>query len=141
MTVFPLDNETDPVRQKILAAMNRLLVGTPQRSNGRLNVSQLVIEAGVKRWNLTHQHTDLKDLFQAEATRVEAQRPALQRSAQTHEDLKRQLTELRRHCHDLEGRLSIYATALQQLALENAALSDRATESAKVRTLPRRGPS
>ena len=33
--------ETDPVRKKILAAMDRLLTGTPLRSTGRLSVSQL----------------------------------------------------------------------------------------------------
>ncbi|KAA2253887.1 hypothetical protein F0L68_31955 [Solihabitans fulvus] len=29
------------------------------------NVSQLAVEAGVPRWHLTHQHVDLKELFQA----------------------------------------------------------------------------
>jgi hypothetical protein len=49
----------DPVRAAILAAMDRLLDGTPQQSEGRLSVSQLAAEVGVKRWHLTHQHTDL----------------------------------------------------------------------------------
>jgi hypothetical protein len=141
MTAFPLDSETDPVRQKILAAMNRLLAGTPQRSNGRMSVTQLAVEADVKRWNLTHQHTDLKDLFQTQAARAESQRPALMRSADAHDELKRQHAELRQHCRDLEARLRIYATALQQLALENAALSGRDADAAKVRALPRRIPS
>lgn len=35
MTVFPLDAETDPVRRDILAAMHRLFVSAPHRSNGR----------------------------------------------------------------------------------------------------------
>ena len=45
--------ETDPIRKKILAAMNRMFAGNPQRSTGRLNVSQLAIEAAVPRWHLT----------------------------------------------------------------------------------------
>jgi hypothetical protein len=53
-------SEKDPVRKKILAATERLLAGTPLRSTGRLSVSQLAIEAGVARWHLTHQHTDLR---------------------------------------------------------------------------------
>lgn len=118
--------------------MNRLLAGTPQRSNGRMNVTQLAVEADVKRWNLTHQHTDLKDLFQTEAARAESQRPALMRSADAQDDLKRQHAELRQHCRALESRLRIYATALQQLALENAALSDRDADAAKITALPRR---
>ncbi|MFG2819578.1 hypothetical protein ACGFX4_09145 [Kitasatospora sp. NPDC048365] len=49
MSRFPIDHESDPGRRAILAAMNRLFAGTPQRSNGRLNVSQLAIEADVQR--------------------------------------------------------------------------------------------
>lgn len=59
----PAATDDDPGRAAILAAMDRLLDGAPQQSEGRLSVSQLAAEAGVKRWHLTHQHTDLKDLF------------------------------------------------------------------------------
>jgi len=54
------------------------------------------------------------------------------------EKLKRENAELRRHCRHLESRLEIYATALNQLALEHAALSGRDADAAKIRTLPRR---
>ena len=57
-----------------------------------------------------------------------------------HQYLKRKHAELRKHCRDLENRLEIYATALNQLALENAALSGRDADAAKVRALPRRRP-
>lgn len=66
-----MGNETDPVRRTIIAAMNRLFAGTPHRSNGRLNITQLAIETGPKRWHLTHQHPDLKDLFQEHTERDE----------------------------------------------------------------------
>ncbi|MFH9417426.1 hypothetical protein [Streptomyces rochei] len=138
MTVLPLDNEQDPVRRDIIAAINRLLAGTPHRSNGRLNVTQLAIEADVKRWHLTHQHTDLKDRFQAGAAREEAKRTKAAQAGDDLEKLKRENAELRRHCRHLESRLEIYATALNQLALEHAALSGRDADAAKVRTLPRR---
>ncbi|SIA52776.1 Uncharacterised protein [Mycobacteroides abscessus subsp. abscessus] len=55
----------DPIRDQILAAMDRLLAGQPLRSTGRLSVSQLAVEADLPRWHLTHQHVDLKELFQA----------------------------------------------------------------------------
>lgn len=61
----PTDPNHDPIRAKIIAAMDRLLAGTPLRSTGRLSVSQLAVEAGVGRWHLTHQHLDLKEQFQA----------------------------------------------------------------------------
>ncbi|MGX4731442.1 hypothetical protein [Kitasatospora griseola] len=41
-------------------------------------------------------------------------------------------------CRELEIRLGIYATALNQLALENAVLTGRDADTAKVRALPRR---
>lgn len=137
MTVVPLDHETDPVRRAIIAAMNRLLTGTPQRSNGRLNVSQLATEAGVKRWHLTHQHPDLKDLFQTQAANEESKRTAHLRSADAFEGLKQRHAELQSHCRFLEARLQTYATALNLLTLENAALSGQEAEAAKVRVLPR----
>ncbi|MFE5592298.1 hypothetical protein [Streptomyces sp. NPDC056549] len=62
--------DLNPVRVAIIAAMDRRLAGTPLRSTGRLSISLLSIEADVKRWYLTHQHLDLKELFQA---RVKAQ--------------------------------------------------------------------
>ncbi|MGV9895155.1 hypothetical protein [Streptomyces tendae] len=138
MTVLPLDDEQDPVRRDIIAAINRLLAGTPHRSNGRLNVTQLAIEAGVKRWHLTHQHTDLKDRFQAEAELAEARRTTAAQSADAYEELKLKYTELSQHCRHLESRLEIYATALSQLALELAAATGRDADAAKIRTLPRR---
>ncbi|MFE0142786.1 hypothetical protein [[Kitasatospora] papulosa] len=138
MTVLPLDGEQDPVRRDIIAAINRLLAGTPHRSNGRLNVTQLAVEADVKRWYLTHQHTDLKDRFQAEAAQEEAKRTKSAQTGDDLEELKRENAELRQHCRHLESRLQIYATALNQLALEHAAVSGRDADAAKVRTLPRR---
>ena len=50
-------------RDRIKAAMNRILDGTPERSNGALTVVALAIEAGVPRNALTQRHTDLKDEF------------------------------------------------------------------------------
>ena len=50
-------------RDRIRAAMDRVLDGTPERSNGALTVVALAIEAGVPRNALTQRHTDLKDEF------------------------------------------------------------------------------
>jgi hypothetical protein len=50
-------------RDRIRAAMNRILDGTPERSNGALTVVALAIEADVPRNALTQRHTDLKDEF------------------------------------------------------------------------------
>lgn len=52
-------------RQTIRDAMERLIRGEPIRSDGKLTVKSLAEEAGVKRWLLTHRHTDLQDEFRA----------------------------------------------------------------------------
>jgi hypothetical protein len=133
--------DDDPVRAAILAAMDRLLDGTPQRSEGRLSVSQLAAQAGVKRWYLTHQHTDLKDLFQTRVRQSQADQAASTRTASAYEKLKAKHAELQRHCAALEDRLQLYAATINALTLENAALSGRSADSAKVVSLTRREPA
>ncbi|MCX5203921.1 hypothetical protein OG897_21000 [Streptomyces sp. NBC_00237] len=131
----------DPVRDVILAAMDRLLAGTPLRSTGRLSVSQLAVEADVKRWQLTHQHLDLKELFQARVKAQGSTPAAFSKELSEHEELKRKYADLRQHCADLEERLRVYAAAINLLSLENGVLTGR-EEGARVIHMPRaQGPS
>jgi hypothetical protein len=50
-------------RERIRAAMDRILSGTPEHSNGALTIVALAVEAGVPRNALTQRHTDLKNEF------------------------------------------------------------------------------
>ena len=50
-------------RERIRAAMDRILAGVPERSDGALTVVALAIEADVPRNALTQRHTDLKNEF------------------------------------------------------------------------------
>ncbi len=50
-------------RDRIHAAMIRILNGTPQQSNGALTIVALAHEAQVPRNALTQRHTDLKNDF------------------------------------------------------------------------------
>jgi hypothetical protein len=54
---------TPDERARITAAMERILAGTPQHSNGALTIVALAVEAGVPRSALTQRHTDLKNDF------------------------------------------------------------------------------
>ena len=121
-------NETDPVRKKILAAMDRLLTGTPLRSTGRLSVSQLAVEAGVGRWHLTHQHLDLKEQFQSRVKNAENTPAAFTRRLTEFENLKAVHAKLVTHCTELEERLQVYATVINVLSLER----DAATTAGRV---------
>lgn len=124
MTTTP-PTETNAVRTAILAAMDRLLAGHPLRSSGRLSISQLAIEADVKRWQLTHQHLDLKELFEARVRSAESTPAAFARDLSDYDKLKNKHASLVRHCAELEERVQMYATAINLLALENAALTKR----------------
>jgi AcrR family transcriptional regulator len=110
-------SEKDPVRKKILAATERLFAGTPLRSTGRMSVSQLAVEAGVARWHLTHQHTDLKEMFQA---RFKAAGTDARQLSET-EQLKARNAKLTEHCAELEEQLARYAAVINLLLLEKAA--------------------
>ncbi|MDQ0798240.1 hypothetical protein [Streptomyces sp. B1I3] len=127
----------DPVHSAISAAMDRLLAGTPLRSTGRLSVAQLAVEADVKLWHLTHQHIDLKELFQARLQARNSTPEAFAHELSEHAKLKKKYAELRQNCADLEEQLRVYAAAINLLALENAALSGR---DAGARVLPIRRP-
>jgi hypothetical protein len=114
-------SEKDPVRKKILAAMDRLLAGKPLRSTGRLSVSQLAVEAGIGRWHLTHQHTDLKEMFQARAKSAAATAAATARQLSETEQLNAKHAKLAEHCAELEEQLARYAAVINLLLLEKAA--------------------
>jgi hypothetical protein len=96
-------------RAEIEAAMDRLLDGIPLRSDGKLTIVSLAIEAGVKRHVLTHKYTDLKDRFYA---RVKAQRsvPASEVA------LREQNAELRRKLDDMRAERDEYKQAADALA-------------------------
>ncbi|MEU1710289.1 hypothetical protein ABZ478_33850 [Streptomyces sp. NPDC005706] len=126
----------DPIRDAIIAAMDRLLDGTPLRSSGRLSVSQLAIEASVKRWYLTHQHLDLKELFQARGQAAASTPKAFAARLSEHADLKDKHAKLIAHCAELGERLKSCATANSLLTLENAALAASRADASVV-PLPR----
>jgi hypothetical protein len=50
-------------RDRIRAAMDRILRGAPESSNGALTIVALALEAGVPRNALTQRHTGLKNDF------------------------------------------------------------------------------
>ena len=114
-------------RRLIRDAIARLLDGDPIRSDGKLTVKSLAAEAGLKRWYLTHKHTDLRDEFY-DRVRVQGTTPAAMTKlhkeiAALKEARKRDRAALR----DAIAQKKIYARETQVLALENAQLKDQAS--------------
>ena len=127
----------DQERRIIRDAMDRLLNGEPVRSDGKLTVKSLAEEAGVKRWLLTHKHTDLQDEFRARVAAGNTLPPAQQALADEN-------AQLRAHADDLSERLAAsreeakrLARVVQVLTLENEQLKASVAGRSNVRPLRR----
>jgi hypothetical protein len=112
-------------RQKISTAMDRLIEGRSLHSDGQLTVTSLALEAEVKRWILTHRHTDLRDEFVA---RVESNGEI----PEAFKKLASEKVELRKRVEDQAGDLVVARETIkrlervvQVLSLENEDLRSR----------------
>ena len=81
-------------RQMIRDAMDRLLDGSPLYSTGKLTVKSLAEEAQVKRWLLTHRHTDLQDEFRAKIAQRGHVPEAVQALRSVNSDLEQRIVKL-----------------------------------------------
>lgn len=95
-------------RARIQAAMERILAGEAQNSNGALTIVALAAEAGVPRNALTQRHVDLKNLFY-EKVRACGEIPDSERR------LRREVARLKRLRKD-------DAEEIRQLKADNEAL-------------------
>ncbi|MFE7856341.1 hypothetical protein [Streptomyces sp. NPDC057403] len=106
-------------RANIRAAMDRLLAGTPLRSDGALTVLSLAAEADIKRHVLTHRHTDLKDEFYARV-RSQGQVPDSERKLrQELKETKERLTEVLEENKQLKNEAEVFTRIINVLELEN----------------------
>lgn len=81
-------------RERIRDAMQRLLGGDPIHSDGKLTITSLATEAQVKRWLLTHRHTDLQDEFRARVARQGTTTPEVAALTTERDALKARANEL-----------------------------------------------
>jgi septal ring factor EnvC (AmiA/AmiB activator) len=114
---------TDPTRNHIRAAMDRLLAGTPLRSDGALTIVALAAEAGIKRHLLTHRHTDLKEEVYA---RVRAQNRIPESEKRLRDQLEatqRRLADLNEHSRQQQQTIEALARIVNVLTVENEQLA------------------
>jgi hypothetical protein len=95
-------------RARIQAAMERILDGKPENSNGALTIVALAAEAEVPRNALTQRHLDLKNLFY-EKVRASGETPDIERR------LRRETARLKRLREDDKE-------AIRKLKVDNEAL-------------------
>lgn len=124
-------------RDRIHAAMDRILAGTPERSDGALTIKSLAAEADVPRNALTQRHLDLKNEFYAKVkergqpTDVEVRlRKQIVKLKELRSDDKDELAQLRA---DREALVRV----VNQLTLENRQIRQQLmAPSSVVRLLP-----
>ncbi|WP_084525411.1 hypothetical protein [Nocardia vaccinii] len=113
-----MNHQHDSERTRIRAAVERLLAGRPEHSDGSLTVTALAIEANVHRMALHKRHADLKEEFYA---RVRAETHQTPESEKRLRDevirLKRALQESRAAEEESRRRAEqiVLATAVLQL--------------------------
>ena len=109
-------------RLVIRDAMKRLLDGDPIRSDGKLTIKALAVEAGLNRSRLTHKHTDLKDEFY-ERVRAQNATPAAMRELYGRiASIEREHTENREELQKALEEKEMLARALVVLSHESEAL-------------------
>ncbi|MEU6230925.1 hypothetical protein [Streptomyces sp. NPDC047042] len=124
-------------RDRIRAAMDRILQGTPQHSNGALTIVALAQEAGVPRNALTQRHPDLKNDFYAQ---VRARRQTPDSEIRLRQQIVK-LTELRvkdtKELSQLRTDVEHLVRAVNQLTVENRQLRGALSQATSpVRVLP-----
>jgi chromosome segregation ATPase len=124
-------NPAPDERDRIRAAMDRILTGTPERSNGALTVVALATEAGVPRNALTQRHTDLKNEFYQRikdagaGNEDEARlRATIARLRQTIASKNRELAQLRADVPALVRAVNTLTLELQETRAEFATLGN-----------------
>ncbi len=112
-------------RQQIRDAMDRLIAGTALHSEGKLTIKSLAEESQVKRWVLTHRHTDLQDEFRARiADPTHDHPPAIRKLQDAQSEATETIQQLRAEIAGLKGALRQFERVVQVLALENQELKD-----------------
>ncbi|GAB3009911.1 hypothetical protein GCM10023080_090140 [Streptomyces pseudoechinosporeus] len=124
-------------RDRIRAAMDRILSGSPAHSNGALTVVALATEAGVPRNALTQRHQDLKNEFY-ERVRARGGIPDSEKRLRAQVvKLKEQHAEDVREIKELKNANEILVRALHHAQMENRQLRQQiGQQEPRIRALP-----
>lgn len=115
-------------RERIRAAMERILSGSPVNSNGALTVVALAAEAGVPRNALTQRHSDLRHEFY-ERVRARGETPDSEKRLRAKiVKLKEQRDDDIEEIKELKATNEALVRALHQVQMENRQLRQQAQQ-------------
>ena len=127
---------------RLRAAADRLLAGTPLHSDGKLTILSLAQEAGIKRWLLTHKYPhQLTSKYQAEFQAAQRKSAPMQAADQEIERLRGELRKARDDTRRYEQLTRAYALIINQLTEEletTKAERDAVLDTPAIARLPRR---
>lgn len=112
-------------RDRIRAAMSRIVAGAPERSNGALTIVALALEADVPRNALTQRHTDLKNEFYERIKERGAAPDVEARLRATVVRLKETITNKNKELKQLRADVPALVRTINQLTLENQQLREQ----------------
>ena len=129
---------------RLRAAADRLLAGTPLHSDGKLTILSLAQEAGIKRWLLTHKHPhQLQAKYQAEFKAAQHKPAPVHAADREIERLRGELSKARDDGRHHEQLTRAYALIINQLTEELEATKaerDALLDTPAIARLPRRLP-
>lgn len=99
--------------------MERLIEGSPIRSDGKLTIKSLAEEAGVKRWLLTHRHTDLQAEFRDRVATVDGVPKPVQDLLDKQKVTEVRADKLAAELRQARKELEVYARIVNVLTIEN----------------------
>ncbi|MEU9254462.1 hypothetical protein AB0D66_21730 [Streptomyces sp. NPDC048270] len=122
-------------RDRIRAAMDRILSGKPEHSNGALTIVALAQEAGVPRNALTQRHLDLKNEFYDHVHQRGAMNDTEARLRATITKLKKTIGNKNKELEQLRADIPALVRTVNQLTLENQQLR-RALQGSQGKVVP-----
>ncbi|WP_037886474.1 hypothetical protein [Streptomyces sp. NRRL S-646] len=122
-------------RDRIRAAMDRILSGKPENSNGALTIVALAQEAGVPRNALTQRHLDLKKEFYDHVAERGAVNDTEVRLRAKITKLKKTIDNKNKELEQLRADVPALVRAVNQLTLENQQFR-QALEGARANVVP-----
>lgn len=120
----PALEERDRERDRIRAAMDRILAGTAKNSNGALTIVALAQEAGVPRNALTQRHLDLKTEFYTRVREHGGPSEVEDRLRKTIARLKNTIANKNNELEQFRADVPALVRTINVLALENQQLRE-----------------
>jgi hypothetical protein len=134
MSRTPRDRDAE--RTAILAAIDRLLAGTPLRSTtGKLTATELITESGLRR-DVLYEHADLVNQFKARVKAQHSTPVAMQELADKHTEALAQLAAARRDLAEERRTTALLRKAIAELSLELEQAHSERAETTRVTRLP-----